>query len=110
MGDIKKSDNSTYEIDKTATVPLAYHEMCMTRNHKTVTALVIGWAVSIVLVVIAFVVLWLQYDYVAVDNTTGVYVLSDSEGNVIASDLEPDDVIHIMELLKDGEYNQDTSS
>lgn len=92
-------DNEKYSGQ---TVPLAYHEMCETRNHLTVRNLIIGWAVSVVLVVFAFVFLWLQYDYVSTTDNTGVYVLTDSEGNVIANDLDPADVIHIMESLIDG--------
>lgn len=101
MGNTEKTP--ALEIDKSATVPLAYHEMCMTRNHKTVKTALIAWAASIVLVVLAFVFLWLQYDFTTTIESTGVYVLTDSEGNVIASDLEPDDVIRIMQELTSGE-------
>lgn len=102
-----KENRSAAHFDETATVPLAYHEVCMTRNHKTVMRIILGWAISVVLIVAAFVVLWLQYDYAAIDNTTGVYVISDADGNVIASDLEPDDVIRIMEELNSGQSNAD---
>lgn len=100
-------DNENYNGQ---TVPLAYHEMCMTRNHMTVRNLIIGWAVSVVLVVCAFVYLWMQYDYVSTTDNTGVYVLMDSEGNVIANDLGPDDVIHIMETIANGQYSKETNT
>lgn len=100
-------ENKSVHIDETATVPLAYHEVCMTRNHRTVGRLIIAWALSVVLIVGMFVFLWLQYDYVTTTETTGVYVVSDSEGNVIASDLAPEDVIHIMETLSDGNNSAD---
>lgn len=89
-----------------ASVPLAYHEMCMTRNHKTVLRLLLCWASSVVLIVVAFVWLWCQYDYVSTVDNTGVYVVEDANGNVIASDLAPDDVIRIMEELTDGENTE----
>lgn len=102
-----KENKSAAHFDEKATVPLAYHEVCMTRNHRTVMRIVLAWAISVVIVVISFVALWLQYDYAAIDNTTGVYVISDADGNVIASDLEPDDVIRIMEELNNGQSNAD---
>lgn len=92
--------------EKIATVPLTYHEMCMTRNYKTVRHLVICWAISVVLVVLAFVFLWLQYDYVTTTEYSGVYNITDSEGNVITSDITPEDVIRILEVLGDGESAQ----
>ncbi len=96
----------TFTADEKATVPLAYHEMCMTRNHKTVLRLLVCWAVSVVLIVCAFVWLWCQYDYVSTVDNTGVYVVEDANGNVIASDLTPDDVIRIMEELTNGENTE----
>lgn len=101
-----KVKEKPYIVDETATVPLAYHEMCTTRHHKSTMTLIICWAASIVLTVLAFVVLWLQYDYVSYTDNTGVYVVTDSQGNVIAADLEPDDVIRIMQELNDGEDSE----
>lgn len=108
--DTKVKENPEVHIDEAATIPLVYHEVCMTRNHKTVKRLIIGWACSLVAAVLAcaitFAVMWLQYDYVGSVENTGVYVLTDSEGNVIANDLDADDVVHIMELLNDGEQQE----
>ena len=100
-------DNKENDTNKEmATVPLAYHEMCMTRNHKTVLRLLVCWAVTVVLIVGAFVWLWCQYDYVSTVDNTGVYVVEDANGNVIASDLSPDDVIRIMQELTNGENTE----
>lgn len=99
MGDKPKNNAPIVEINKTATVPLAYHEMCEIRHHKKERNILITMAAVIVAIVISFVFLWLQYDYVTTTEVSGVYALVDSEGNVIASDLEPNDVVHIMELL-----------
>ena len=63
--------------------------------------------VAMVAIVGLFVFLWLQYDYVTDVDATGVYVLTDSNGNVLASDLTPEDVIQIMQEMIDGE---DTST
>lgn len=104
--DTKVKGNPEVHIDEKATISLAYHEMCVTRHQKTLLKVILAWALSVVSTVAIFAWLWLQYDYVSTDTTNGVYVLSDSEGNVIASDLAPEDVIHIMELLGDGKYNE----
>lgn len=90
-----------------ASIPLAYHENCMTREKRekkyAILGLIIGWAVSVIAAVGIFTYLWLQYDYVSDVDAKGVYVLTDSSGNVLASDLTPDDVIRIMEELTDGD-------
>lgn len=86
--------------DTVQTVPLAYHEVCMNRNHKTLFRLVIAWATTILLVIGGFIWMWFQYDYTSTEEYSGVYVLRDSEGNVIATDIQPDDMIKILEVLK----------
>lgn len=90
------------KIDEMANIPLAYHEMCETRSHKTLIVLIIAWAVSLIAAVGIFAYMWLQYDYVTTTETTGVYVVTDSQGNIIASDLEPEDVIRIIGELGNG--------
>lgn len=90
-----------------AMVPLAYHETSILREKKEKKWIIIGFLLSMVAIVGLFVFLWLQYDYVTDIDASGVYVLTDSQGNVIASDLTPEDVIQIMEGLTDGE---DTST
>lgn len=96
-------DNEKYDGQ---TVPLAYHEMCQTRSDRRLLWVVIGWVITVAI----FSYMWLQYDYVSTTDTTGVYVLMDSEGNVIANDLGPDDVIHIMEDIASGKRSQETDS
>lgn len=86
----------------TETIPLAYHEMCMVRHEKKIKHLSICWAVSIIVVVISFCILWMQYDYVSTEEYTGVYTITDSQGNVISSDLSTNDVIRIIQELESG--------
>lgn len=97
------------EIDSVATVPLAYHEICEARNSRRMLWLIIGWAVTLMFSIGVSAYERLQYDYVATAETTGVYVVSDAEGNVIASDLSPEDVIHIMEIIRNGESQENES-
>lgn len=88
------------------TVPMAYHETCISRKERLVHKLILGWAISIVCVVavmlFTFAYMWLQYDYSGSTENTGMYVVSDGNGNVLASDLEPEDVIHIMQEIMNG--------
>ena len=100
--DDKKNTEQVNVIDDKATVPLAYHEMCITRNSRHIKWLIIGWVVTLLFAIGAATYERLQYDYVSTEETTGIYVVSDSEGNVIASDLTSEDVIRIMEVLRNG--------
>lgn len=43
-----------------------------------------------------------QYDFISTVEQTGIYTLIDSQGNVISSDITPDQVKEIMEILNDG--------
>ena len=90
------------EYSEEQTIPLALHEMHMARADRRLWRLCICWAVSVIIIVGAFVWLWCQYDYESTTELSGVYNLVDSEGNVVSSDLEPDDVLRILEELNDG--------
>lgn len=90
------------QYDEAQTIPLAVHEMHMARNDKRLRYVCIGWAVSIIVIVSAFVWLWNQYDYASSTEYKGVYNLVDSEGNVISSDISPEDVVRILEELDHG--------
>ncbi len=47
-----------------------------------------------------------QYDFTSTVEQTGVYTLSDSQGNVISSDITPEQISEILEIL-DGEDEGD---
>lgn len=95
------------EYNEVQTVPLALHEMHMARNNRLLRYLCIAWALSMAFVVGAFVWLWNQYDYESSTELSGVYNLVDSQGNVVSSDLAPDDVIRILEELNNGKDQTD---
>lgn len=104
-------NENNYKISETATVPLAYHELCMQRNARNIKNIVIGWAASVIAIVALFVFMWLQYDYVAADSSTtlatGVYALIDSEGNVISNDLSAEDISNILPQIINGDSIQE---
>ena len=82
-------------------VPLAYVEMIETRHAKERRL----WIWAFVIAIALFVFLWLQYDYVSTAEYSGAYVMVDSQGNVIESDLSPDDVIRILTELNGNSKN-----
>ena len=66
--------------------------------------IIIGFIILVILIVAGFLFYIGQMknsNYKNVD-TTGVYNLVDSEGNVIATDLTKEDIEKIVELLNDG--------
>lgn len=108
--DNKKENLSVNMVyDEAQTVPLALHEMHMARADRRLKYVVLGFAATIVLIVWAFVYLWLQYDYETTIDTSGVYNLVDSQGNVLTSDISPDDVVRILEALNDGKNESNTN-
>lgn len=98
-----KKDNLSVNMnyDEAQTIPLALHEMHMARKDRTIKRLIIGFVIVIIAILIATTYERLQYDYTGTTTTeySGVYNLTDSEGNVISSDITPEDVIRIMETL-----------
>ena len=95
------------EYSEEQTIPLALHEMHMARADRRLWRLCICWAASVIVIVGAFTWLWCQYDYESTTELSGVYNLVDSEGNVVSSDLEPDDVLRILEELNNGKDQKD---
>lgn len=107
MDNKKENLPVSMEYSEMQTVPLALHEMHMARSNRLLRWLCVAWAISMVVVVSAFVWLWNQYDYESSTELSGVYCLVDSQGNVVSSDLAPDDVIRILEELNNGKDQAD---
>lgn len=76
--------------------------------HKTIVG-TIAVALSVILLIVAGFLWYLnQYDFTSYETSTaeGVYALIDSEGNVITSDLTPDEVDQLIKgVTADGESN-----
>ena len=66
---------------------------------------IVGFIILVILIVVGFLFYIGQLKNSSYENvdTTGVYNLVDSEGNVIATDLTQEDIRKIVELLNDGE-------
>lgn len=112
-GALQKMDNKKDKLavnltyDETQVIPLALYEMHMARADRRLWRLCICWALSLIITVFAFIYLWLQYDYSSTEEYSSVYVLSDSSGNVVTSDISPEEVIRILEVLNSGEGTED---
>lgn len=51
-----------------------------------------------------------QYDFISTVEQTGIYTLTDSQGNVISSDITPEQIKEIMEILNDGKDQSDENA
>lgn len=110
MDNKKDTLSVNMKYDEAQTIPLALHEMHMARADRRLWWLCMCWAASVIVIVCAFVWLWNQYDYESTTELSGVYNLVDSEGNVVSSDLSPDDVIRILEELNNGDRQENQNS
>lgn len=68
-----------------------------------------GFILSLVAVVAGFLWYLNQYDFTSTETITasGIYTLIDSEGNVIAQDISPEE---IMEVLENGGNTENSNS
>ena len=75
--------------------------------HTVIAAVVAGALVTVLLVVAGFLWYLNQYDFSSTETITntaeGVYAIVDSEGNVISSDLTPEDIASIIGGVVNGE-------
>ena len=70
------------------------------RCHRIILILI-----GVVVATVAGFLLYLyQYDFESTIEQNGVYTLIDSQGNVISSDITPDQIEIIMEIINDGKY------
>lgn len=49
-----------------------------------------------------------QYDFESSIEQNGVYTLIDSQGNVISSDITPEQIEKILEIINDGKHQNET--
>lgn len=94
----------------------ARKDVLIVQQNKNMLRIVLG-SMAVILAIVAGFLLYLnQYDFVSTDeytydyDATGVYALVDSEGNVIAQDLTPQDIKDIMEVINNhGESAQENN-
>ena len=57
------------------------------------------WAISIGGTIAGFIWYLNQYDFSGTVEQTGIYTLSDSQGNIISSDISPEQIKEILEII-----------
>lgn len=107
----KKTENN---IDNPSLTMELFKEFKEQNKRQTTTIRIMLAIIVFSLCVITFIsclFVWYlhQFDFVESIDQTGVYTLIDSEGNVISSDLTPDEVKYLMEVLTDGENTDNTN-
>lgn len=60
-----------------------------------------------VLTISGFIWYLYQYDFTSTIEQTGIYTLTDSQGNVISADITPEQAIEIMEIINNGNNQND---
>lgn len=110
MDNKKENLSVSMNYDEKQTVPLALHEMHMARADRRLKHVVIGFVIVIIALIFATTYERIQYDYSSTVETSGVYNLVDSKGNVVTSDISPEDVICILEALENGKSTGDENT
>ena len=76
--------------------------------HKILTGIIIGALCAILMVVGGFIWYLNRYDSEGTTSATGVYAVVGSEGNVIANDLTPEEIMEV--LHGNGQSGQNTNT
>lgn len=83
----------------------ARKDSLIAQQNKNMLRVICGFLIVILAIVAGFLLYLNQYDFESTEETTydydatGVYALVDSEGNVIAQDLTPQEIESIMEVI-----------
>lgn len=103
--DMENKDNVKEKEDKgLAMEMLGELKEQLKRCHRIILILI-----GVVVATVAGFLLYLyQYDFESTIEQNGVYTLIDSQGNVISSDITPEQIESIMEIINNGEYQNDT--
>lgn len=64
--------------------------------------ILILWTISLVFTIGIFIWYLNQYDFSTTIESTGVYSIVDGNGNIISSDIPPEKIETIMELISNG--------
>jgi len=106
MNQVKESGNVESEkMEQPAVVPYIVYEVAEQRHQIREKR---KDYIMVFLVILLFIanMIWLyvfqSYDYSTTAEYSGIYNLVDSAGNVISSDITPDDITKIMDVLSDG--------
>lgn len=71
-------------------------------QNKRIFVALMSAIIAVVLIVAGFLLYLNQYDFSTTTEAQGVYVVVDSAGTVISSDIPPEQVKEILELINNG--------
>lgn len=94
----KAKEGQTEDINNLATDLLQDYKLNFKRVFALLVIVLILWAATIG----GFVWYLNQYDFVSSIESTAVYSIIDSSGNVISSDIPQDQLERILELISNG--------
>lgn len=101
---VNEKENSATEDKGIAMELLGELKEQLKRCYKIILILI-----AVVVATVAGFLLYLnQYDFESSIEQNGVYTLIDSQGNVISSDITPEQINEILEIINDGKYQNDT--
>ena len=69
------------------------------REHKEKLLILKLWFASAIIIVAAFLLYLYQYDFTSTIEQTGIYTIVDSNGNVISSDIDQEQLKQILEII-----------
>lgn len=72
----------------------------LVQKEKTIKFLVAIFLTVILAIVGVFIWYPNQYDFTSEQTVSGVYALVDSDGNVVAQDISPEDYERLMEVIE----------
>lgn len=115
MRDMENMDNVKEKDKKDSNEVFAYELLSDARDNsekwfKAFCAMAkINVVEVFVMLAMVFGFIWYlnQYDFVSTVEQTGIYTLTDSQGNVISADITPEQIEKIMEIINDGKDESD---
>lgn len=100
-----KRDNKSQEQEEKGIAMELLGEL-KTQN-KRLIRVIAGLMVMIALIVGGFLLYLYQYDFSGTIEQSGVYTLVDSNGNVISSDITPDQMEEILKIINGKDENNE---
>lgn len=116
--DVKNIETENKEETKETEIKRSENDMWVSELIDLVKAQSKAWrraffaALAMIFGIICIVFLYLyQYDFTSTIEQSGVYTLIDSSGNVISSDITPEQINEILEIINNGkdEGNKETN-
>lgn len=94
-----REENSIYDSETPAMEIFRELKEQNKRLAEVLRISIFTFVTAVVLIVAGFLFYLYQYDFSATIEQTGIYTLVDSQGNVISSDITPEQIERILEII-----------